>query len=111
MLRRAAFLPVLAAAIAAGTAHAAAPPSLRLVALRPITVTGLNFRPLGSVRVTASTERTVTVATRASSAGRFRVAFHGLPASQCGQEARVLARGAHGEVATLLLPRPACMAH
>jgi hypothetical protein len=102
----------LSAALATGTAPGAtAPPTLRLVGLSPITISGTNFRPLAAVHVTAHTARAMTVATRASRAGRFRIAFRGLPISGCGDPARVLARGAHGETATLLLPRPACMAH
>jgi len=112
MAKRAVLLAALATAVAAGLAHAtAAPPSLRLVGLGPITIAGANFPPFGKVQVTASTARTVTMSTRASRAGRFRIAFRGLPMSGCGDLARVRATGAHGKTATLLLPRPACMAH
>jgi hypothetical protein len=110
--RRFVLCAVLAAAVAAGTAGATStPPSLRLVALGPITIAGTNFAPLARVRVTAYTTRTMTVATRATKAGRFRIAFRGLPMSGCGDRSRVRARSARGETATLLLPRPACMAH
>jgi hypothetical protein len=111
--RRAVLLAALTAAIAAAGAAGATPPppTLRLVALGPITIAGANFPPLAVVRVTAYTGRTMTVATRATRAGRFRIAFRGLPMSQCGDRSAVRATGAHGGTATLLLPRPACMAH
>jgi len=101
---------VAVAALAAPAAQAGRAPSLQLVDRDPLTVAGANFKPLGSVKVTLYAVRPTTRATRASRAGSFRLVFDGLPLGRCGGGGQIRATGAHGEVAVLKLPQPACMA-
>ena len=113
-MRLLAVLIASSVALAVTAAHAATTPTLRVVAQQPLTVRGDGFRGGERVRVTALTalglqKRTVV---RATSRGRFRVAFR-LPAQPCGGGFAVRAIGSLGSRATLMVtggrvcvPRP-----
>jgi hypothetical protein len=102
-------LVALAAALAlAGSALAAQrTASLALVSRTPVTVAGKGFRPAQPVRVTATATNSIAVTVRPSRAGTFSVRLTGLVLGRCsGLFVRAQSATA---VATLKLPRPACM--
>jgi hypothetical protein len=97
-----------AAALAAPVGAGGSPPGVKLVARSPITVAGWRFAPRERVQVTVFSIRKVTLPTRTTRTGTFRLVFQDLTFSHCGG-VRIRAVGAHGEVALAKLPLPACL--
>lgn len=101
---------VVVALVAAVSAQAAGPPSLRLANLAPLVVDGRRFQPLEPVRVTVSAgAQRATKRMTATRAGAFTATFRTVAVSRC-QAVFVRAVGARGGVATVRRPPlPACM--
>jgi hypothetical protein len=100
---------VLALALT-GTGMASTAPSLRLVTMKPLVVSGRDFKPQERVLVKLNAGRTGGVRHAvASSTGAFRASFGPVTLGRCGGFA-VRAIGSGGSVASLKrAPLPACM--
>jgi hypothetical protein len=106
-------LPLLVSALAAAAilvpaASASPAASIRLVDRAPFTVAGANFRPLERVAVTVYSSPATTRRATVSRSGSFQLVFDGVVLSRCSRP-QVRAVGAHGEIAALKLPAPACI--
>ncbi|HEY7603852.1 MAG TPA: hypothetical protein VH760_06280 [Gaiellaceae bacterium] len=100
-------MAIVAAALAAGAAHAASPaPTIKLMHARPLLVVGQHFQPGEHVTVIARGMRTTSRKVIASH-GSFSVALEGVAAARC-LGLRVVAIGSLGSRAALALPRPLC---
>jgi hypothetical protein len=101
---------LVAAAAAAPSMLAAAPPApaLSVAGTQPVAVRGAHFLPHEWVRVTVLAKGSHTARPHASGTGTFTVTFPGLLLGACAG-LQVRAVGSRGSVATLKLPRRACM--
>jgi hypothetical protein len=113
MLRGMRRLTALAAALLLASALSAAVsgastfrPTLRLADQRPVVVFGQHFRPRERVRLVPSNGPAVSV--QASRAGSFSVTLTRTFIARCGGFF-IRATGTRGSLATLKLPRPACL--
>lgn len=102
----------LVAAIARPSVDSGPNPSLHILAAKPLTVAGRNFRPHERVRVTAKitvTGERRTTAVAAGGTGRFRVEFGQLGVSRCAELRIVAVRRSGRAVVVKHLPAPACL--
>jgi hypothetical protein len=94
------FTALLAAALVAvplAAAQPAAKPSLRIAAMRPLALTGANFKSGERVVVRADYGGDISFRkATASSTGRFTVSFAGIRLTRCGPDLEVLATGSLG---------------
>jgi hypothetical protein len=88
---------------------ATAPPAVRLVALKPITVAGSHFKRYERVTVSVSGLRPQRKTVRATRIGTFTAVLERAIVPRCGSAA-IRAVGALGSYARVKIPLPGCIA-